>query len=204
MTQQWQHQGSAALEAGTQGREANRYGAFQNVAAQAMESRRRGLAQASRDRGMLTSQATSAGANPFGAARLAQRGYLDRVGQVRTQEAQTLADVASMEAQRREQEALRRQQEARQFLGAGLSTAGAVLGSVVAPGLGGGIGGGLGSAVGGAMGLGSAQPQPMQPQGMPMPTNASGPAMPRAAVDAPQVYDPRREHYYGPSGRMVR
>ena len=196
---------------GTSGLEANRYGAYQNVAEAARNRQREGLGSARRDMAYQIAGMTSAGANPFGAARAADRAYQAQAGDIRQQASEQMQQAAAMEAQRREEEMLRKQQEARQFLGAGLSTAGAVLGTVVGGPIGAQAGGGLGSAVGGGLtGIGSqpgaarpmagqrpaatAQPAPL---GLPMPNPSRGVAQQAPLAAGVSVYDPTREHYTG-------
>lgn len=150
MTQSY-YNPSVGLGMGTSGSEANRYGAYQHVAEAARNRQREGLGSARRDMAYQIAGMTSAGANPFGAARAADRAYQAQAGDIRQQASEQMQQAAAMEAQRREEEMLRKQQEARQFLGAGLSTAGAVLGTVVGGPIGAQAGGGLGSMVGGGL-----------------------------------------------------
>jgi hypothetical protein len=154
MTQDFRYYNPAAA-IGTSGQDAQRYGAYQNVANAARDQQRQGLGSARRDMAQQIAGMTSQGANPFGAARAAGRAYEQQAGQIRAQASQQMADAAAMEAQRREQEMLRKQQEARQLIGGGLSTAGAVLGTVIGGPLGASAGGGVGGALGGALGGGA-------------------------------------------------
>lgn len=104
-------------------------------------------------------QMTAGGANPFAAGRAAMASATQAQAGIRAQTDERLAQLAEQERQIRAAEEERKRQQASQLLAGGLSTAGAVIGSIV-PGLGTAIGGGLGSAVGGGLGsaLGGAAP----------------------------------------------
>lgn len=172
----------------------NRYGAFQNVANSARQAAREGLGSARRDMAQSVAAMTSTGANPFGAARAASRAYQAQAGDIMQRQSEQMQQAAAMEARRREEEALRRQQEARQFLGAGLSTAGAVLGTVVGGPIGAQAGGGLGGAIGGGLtGIGG-QPGAARPMaGQQTAQQQVKPAMdmpPASAPGAPQQAAP--------------
>lgn len=175
---------------GTSGLEANRYGAYQNVAEAARNRQREGLGSARRDMAYQIAGMTSAGANPFGAARAADRAYQAQAGDIRQQASEQMQQAAAMEAQRREEEMLRKQQEARQMIGGALSTAGSVLGTVVGGPIGSQIGGGLGSAVGGGLtGIGSQPGAARQMAGQQAAQQQMKPAMgmsPANAFGAPQ------------------
>jgi len=188
-----------AVAIGTSGQDALRYGAYQNVANAARDQQRQGLGSARRDMAQQIAGMTSQGANPFGAARAAGRAYEQQAGQIRAQASQQMADAAAMEAQRREQEMLRKQQEARQLIGGGLSTAGAVLGTVIGGPLGSQIGGGIGGAVGGGLtGMGSgpgparaaAGQQTAKPQMGMAPANVFGGGAPQGQTAKPQMGAP--------------
>lgn len=97
-------------------------------------------------------QMTAGGVNPFAAGRAAMSSATQAQAGIRAQTDAQLAQLAEQERQIRAAEEERKRQQAQQLIAGGLSTAGAVIGSVV-PGLGtsigGAAGGGLASALGG-------------------------------------------------------
>lgn len=191
----------------------NRYGAFQNVASSARQAAREGLGSARRDMAQSVAAMTSAGANPFGAARAANRSYQAQAGDIMQRQSEQMQQAAAMEARRREEEALRKQQEARQFLSGGLSTAGAVLGTVVGGPLGSQIGSGLGGAVGGGLtGIGgqpaaakpvAGQPaaaKPLAGQQVAQPQQGQPAGQPAASTRGPQLQPPQGGMAGAPGG----
>lgn len=95
---------------------------------------------------------TASGVNPFAAGRAAMASAAQAQSGIRAQTDAQLAQLAEQERQIRAAEEERKRQEAWRLLAGGLSTAGAVVGSIV-PGIGtsigGAAGGGLASALGG-------------------------------------------------------
>lgn len=141
----------------------------------------------------MQSRLATASGSPFAAARQASRALGQQTSAIQQQTDATLAQAAEQERQRQEAERIRREQQAQQWLGAGLSAAGSVLGNVLVPGIGGAAGGGLGGAIGSALtggGGGQAGQPPMMVQ-------------PRAAVPAQPVPADERFGPYGNFRSMV-
>ena len=140
--------GSAGYAAGQRGFGVGSLGGLAGIA---LGRERDALVQAQGQAQQQAQAMTAQGANAFGAQRQAQAGMIDAQAGIRAQTDSQLAQLAERERQIQEEERRRKEQQAQQMLAGGLSTAGAVIGSVV-PGLGTSIGGGLGGAVGGSLG----------------------------------------------------
>lgn len=147
----------------------------------ALDREQQQLREAQRQAASAQMATQAASGNPFAAGRSAAQYLGQQTSAIQQQTDSQLAQAAEQERQRQEAERIRRDQQAQQWLGAGLSAAGNVLGNVLVPGIGGAAGGGLGVAIGSALtGGGGAQagspPMMVQPRAA-VPAQAAAPQL---------------------------